>query len=200
MLSSCPRLPHVQSVLKGIQIPESRKFMLVGSGILDLGIWNMAQGIQNPTNDWNPESKFHWQKRESSKWNLESSPWNTESKTVSLGFPLYMGNTEAPHTYRKYFFQFYEEKWICGTCICLLTKLHWMTTTLFNRVNAHKKGCRSCTSNSFPGHSKCTALHFSGDLKLNSAFSLFLWKGIQSSFKPNLRTQPLFFDACQDSI
>ena len=61
---------------------------------------------------------------------------------------------------------FYGEKWICGTCICSLTKLHWMTTTLFNRLNAHKKECCSCTSNSFPGHSKCTALHFSGDLKL----------------------------------
>ena len=33
------------------------------------------------------------------------------------------------------FFQFYGEKWICGTCICLLTKRHWMTTTLFKRVN-----------------------------------------------------------------
>ena len=165
MLSSCPGLPHVQSV-REIQILESGKFMLLGFEILDLGIWNKAQGIQKTTNDWNPESKFHWQKLESSKWNLESLPWNTESKTVLDS--LYTWETQKLHILdRKYFFQFYGEKWICGTCICLLTKLHWMTTTLFNRVNAHKKECRSRTSNSFPGHSKCTTLHFPGGLKLS---------------------------------
>ena len=30
------------------------------SGILALGIRNTAVGIRNPTNDWNPESKFHY--------------------------------------------------------------------------------------------------------------------------------------------
>ena len=34
-----------------IQLKESR--------ILCFGIRNTAQGIRNPTNDWNPESKFH---------------------------------------------------------------------------------------------------------------------------------------------
>ena len=29
-------------------------------GILVFGIRKSAQGIRNPTNDWNPESKFHW--------------------------------------------------------------------------------------------------------------------------------------------
>ena len=38
---------------------ESGKFLLVKSGILGFGIRNTAQGIQNPSNDWNPESKFH---------------------------------------------------------------------------------------------------------------------------------------------
>ena len=33
--------------------------MLVEYGILGFGIRNTAQGIQNPTNDWNPEFKFH---------------------------------------------------------------------------------------------------------------------------------------------
>ena len=28
------------------------------SGILGFGMWNTAQGIRNPTNDWNPESKL----------------------------------------------------------------------------------------------------------------------------------------------
>jgi len=34
------------------------KFLLMDSGILGFGIPNTAQGILNPTNDWNPESKF----------------------------------------------------------------------------------------------------------------------------------------------
>ena len=45
---------------------ESRKILLVKSGILGFG-------IRNPTNDWNQESRFHWQKLESSTWNLESA-------------------------------------------------------------------------------------------------------------------------------
>ena len=31
----------------------------VESEILGFGILNTAQGIRNPTNDWNPESKFY---------------------------------------------------------------------------------------------------------------------------------------------
>ena len=37
--------------------PKSGKFYLVESGILGFGIRITAQGIWNPTNDWNPESK-----------------------------------------------------------------------------------------------------------------------------------------------
>ena len=40
------------------------------------GIRKTAQGIRNPTNDWNPESKFHRQRL------LEYKTWNPESKTV----------------------------------------------------------------------------------------------------------------------
>ena len=36
-----------------------RKFLLVGSGILEFEIWNTAQAIRN---DWNPESKFRLQR------------------------------------------------------------------------------------------------------------------------------------------
>ena len=46
---------------KGIRIPESVKFLLVESRIRETfacGIRNTDQGIQNPTSDWNPESKF----------------------------------------------------------------------------------------------------------------------------------------------
>ena len=39
--------------------PESGKFLLVGSAILDFGMSGSRQGIRNPANDWNPESKFH---------------------------------------------------------------------------------------------------------------------------------------------
>ena len=44
---------------KVMRIPESGKFFLVKSRILGFGIWNTAQGIRNPTKDWNPEAKFH---------------------------------------------------------------------------------------------------------------------------------------------
>ena len=61
------RNPGIASC-KEIQIPESGKFLLVESGIWEISrivcfvIRNTAQGIRNPSNDWNPESKFHWQR------------------------------------------------------------------------------------------------------------------------------------------
>ena len=68
------------------QILESVKFLLMEIDILGFGIWNTAQGIRNPTNDWNPESKFYWQILKSSTWNRESTAWNPESQDC-LGFP-----------------------------------------------------------------------------------------------------------------
>ena len=47
--------------------PESGKFSLVEYGILAFGIWNAAQGIWNPTNNWNPDP---------SDKNPESSSWS----------------------------------------------------------------------------------------------------------------------------
>ena len=57
------------------------------SGILAFcSIWNTAQGIRNPGNDWNPESKFHWQ--ESGIQSLESGICSLESTIQDcLGFP-----------------------------------------------------------------------------------------------------------------
>ena len=52
--------------------PESGIFLHVESGILSFGIRNTLQRIRIPTNDWNSESKFHWQRLESSTWNPES--------------------------------------------------------------------------------------------------------------------------------
>ena len=40
--------------------PESGKILLLESGILGLGPRNTAQGIRNPTKDWNLESKLYW--------------------------------------------------------------------------------------------------------------------------------------------
>ena len=40
--------------------PESGNVLLLESGIPGFGIRNPAQGLLNPTNDWNPRFKFHW--------------------------------------------------------------------------------------------------------------------------------------------
>ena len=74
---------------KVISIPESVKFLLVESEILGFGIRNTAQGIRNATDDWNSESRFHWQRLESSTWNPESTTWNPESKTRLSWILLY---------------------------------------------------------------------------------------------------------------
>ena len=42
-----------------IRILDSGKLLHVESGILDFGIRNTAQRFRNPTNDYNPESKYH---------------------------------------------------------------------------------------------------------------------------------------------
>ena len=67
---------------KGIWTPKSGNVLLVESGILGFGIRNTAQSIWNPTENWNPESNFTFQRLESSIWNPESTIWNAESKAV----------------------------------------------------------------------------------------------------------------------
>ena len=75
------------------------KFLLAETGIqpifasefgnLGFVICNLVQGIRNPANDWNSESKFHWQKKSG------SSTWNPESTIQEcLGFP-YIGRKES---------------------------------------------------------------------------------------------------------
>ena len=61
---------------------ESGNILLMESEIGGFGIQNTAQGIWNPTTDWNSESKFYWQIPESGTWNPESTVRNPESKTV----------------------------------------------------------------------------------------------------------------------
>ena len=58
--------------------PNVRKW-----GILGFGIRNTALGIRNPTNDWNPESKFHWQRLESSTCNPESTALGIQNPRLS---------------------------------------------------------------------------------------------------------------------
>ena len=41
------------------------------------GIRKTVQGVRNPSNDWNPESKFHYQRLEYSTWNLRRGIQNT---------------------------------------------------------------------------------------------------------------------------
>ena len=41
-----------------LRVPEFGKNLPVESGVLGFGIRNTAQGIPNPTNDWNPEFKL----------------------------------------------------------------------------------------------------------------------------------------------
>ena len=56
-------------IIRESGFPESGKFLPVKSGILGFGIRNTAVGVRNATNDWNQESKFHWQRLESGTWN-----------------------------------------------------------------------------------------------------------------------------------
>ena len=72
---------------QGIQIPKSNKCLLEGiPGIA-------AHGIRNPSEDWNPESKSHWQWLESSSW--ESGIYGVESRIQDcLEFP-YMGRLRS---------------------------------------------------------------------------------------------------------
>ena len=71
-LKSC-KTAHVRAS----EFRNRGNFLLVESGILGLGIRNTAQGIRNPTNDWNTKSKFHWQKLESE---IHSVRWGREWK------------------------------------------------------------------------------------------------------------------------
>ena len=58
------------------------KNLHVESGILGFGVQSTDQRIRTPTSNWNWESKFHWQRLESSTCNPESVTWNPESQTI----------------------------------------------------------------------------------------------------------------------
>ena len=61
--------PHVRD----LRFRNQGNFLLVESGIQGnfvCGIRKAVQGVRNPSNEWNPESKFHYQRLEYSTWNL----------------------------------------------------------------------------------------------------------------------------------
>ena len=84
-LSSRPMQKNPDSRIREIfawGILNTEKFCLLNPELnMGFGTRNVAQGNRNPTKDWNPESKFHCHRLESSTWNPESSAWNPESKT-----------------------------------------------------------------------------------------------------------------------
>ena len=98
------------------------------SEILGFGLRNTAQGIQNPTNDWNPESKFHWQILESSIWNIirnpESTAWNPEFKTVldflTWGETLFLASTKGGVNQADYFHKVNHEVINNTTCLRII--------------------------------------------------------------------------------
>ena len=103
--------PHVG----GIRIPESGKFFLIGkfcswnpeSRALESRI-ELIQVLQNPTKEWNVESKFHWKRLESrihgiKRWDrMESRGDSTALRTAnyySFSF-IYLPLIRSPH-FRK---------------------------------------------------------------------------------------------------
>ena len=55
-------LPRVRRESGNFLLVESGIRGLVKSGFLGSGMQNPAEGIQNPTNNWNLGSRFHWQR------------------------------------------------------------------------------------------------------------------------------------------
>lgn len=70
---------------KGIRIPETGKFLLKKSGIPSFGIQNTTHGIDNSTNDWNPESELHWQRLRNPVTEIRNLRRGIQNP--SLGFP-----------------------------------------------------------------------------------------------------------------
>ena len=86
---------------KGIRIPESGRFLLVGSGMRENFDMESRIELKYPTKEWNLESKFHWKRLGSSTRNPESMEWNPESKTVL--YSLTWGDSTGLWTANYYF-------------------------------------------------------------------------------------------------
>ena len=66
-------------------------FSVVESGIVDSGIRNSVQGIRNPSNGWNPESRFYWQ----GIWNPVDGGGEWLSRTQYCSGLPYIGRNRA---------------------------------------------------------------------------------------------------------
>ena len=59
---------------------------IFGCQMWNLLSWVLESGIQNPTNDWNSESKFYWQILESSRISI----FNNDFKVLSTRFQIFI--------------------------------------------------------------------------------------------------------------
>ena len=81
--------------------PESRKVLLVESGTLDFEIQKTAQGIQNPSNNWNPGSTFHWQRIRNPVPGISNPCWGIRNPRLSW-IPLHKMKHEQNLIYLRY--------------------------------------------------------------------------------------------------
>ena len=91
-------------------------------------VWNPEYNSRNrdPANDWNWESKFHWQR----SWNLQSTAWDPGSKTVldcftwgKNHYPIKPDNTSFITVYCSW-----STLWWMGLCSI---STQWPPITLF---------------------------------------------------------------------
>ena len=116
--------PYMTGICGKILLVESRISWALESGTL-------LREIRNPSKDWNPESKFHWQEVESSS--LECGIQGLESRIQDcLGFP-YMGRPRIP---RNILFLFAALRFL-GTAGNSIFQLPWNFTPLVPR-NSYK--------------------------------------------------------------
>ena len=95
------------------------------SGILAFcRVRNTAQGIRNPTKDWNPESKFHWQ--ESGIQSLESGIGSLESTIQEcLGSLIWQSDLTLSVVYSRL-----QDKKYGREVFFFLKKANWFKLTI----------------------------------------------------------------------
>ena len=119
--------------------PESGKVLLVQSGFLGFGIRNTAQRIRNSTNDWNPESTFHWQRLEFRIHGVEFSTYGC------FGFPgaksfialnwsylllLYFARLNFREFCTDFTYPWFSRTFNAGEERCVTTEHQWRKTSV----------------------------------------------------------------------
>ena len=125
------------------------------SGILGFRIRYKAQGIRNPTRDWNLKSKLHWQRLESSSWNPESMAYNTEFKTI-LDSPLH-GAIESFLTVSNLLYHLFTN---CDCIFRLIRRFYWSKISNWRKTPlnvAHRQVHKNISQRSLAGQfNHCT--------------------------------------------